>query len=78
MLIEELLPDKKIIVSASGIGSWETDNITTKHIGKYLTVVGDFEKDTDDFKTYSHKVGIVAAIMAKVVLEKGGYLWEKE
>ena len=74
MLIEELLPLGKIIVSASGIGHWDTNNITTKKIGKNLTIVGDFEKDTDDYKTYSHKVGMVAAIMAGIVLENGGYL----
>ena len=73
MLIEELMPEGKIIVSASGIGHWDTDNIKVKKIGKNLTVVGDFEKDTDDYKTYSHKVGIVAAIMAGIVLEKGGF-----
>ena len=74
MLIEELLPLGKIIVSASGLGHWDTNNITTKKIGKNLTIVGDFEKDTDDYKTYSHKVGMVAAIMAGIVLENGGYL----
>lgn len=74
MLIEELLPMGKIIVSASGIGHWDTDKVSIKKIGKNLTVVGDFEKDTDDYKTYSHKVGMIAAIMAGTVLEKGGYL----
>lgn len=73
MLIEEILPLGKIIVSASGIGHWDIDNIKVKNIGKNLIVVGDFEKDTDDYKTYSHKVGIVAAMMAGIVLEKGGY-----
>ena len=74
MLIEELLPMGKIIVSASGIGHWDTNKVSIKKIGKNLTVVGDFEKDTDDYKTYSHKVGMIAAIMAGTVLEKGGYL----
>lgn len=73
MLIEELLPLGKIIVSASGIGHYDTNNISVKNIGKKLVIVGDFEKDTDDYKTYSHKVGIVAAMMAGIVLEKGGY-----
>ena len=74
MLIEELLPMGKIIISASGIGHWDTENIRTKEIGKNLIIAGDFEKDTDEYKTYSHKVGIVAAIMAGKALEKGGYL----
>lgn len=73
MLIEELLPEGKIIVSASGIGHWDTENIIVKKIGKNLYIAGDFEKDTDDYKTYSHKVGITAALMAGIVLEKGGF-----
>lgn len=81
MLIEELLPEKKIIVSASGIGHWDTDNITTKKMGKNLFIVGDFEKDADNYKTFSHKVGIVAALMAEIVLEnsvlKNGGFYEK-
>lgn len=74
MLLEELLPENKIIVSASGIGSWKTDTITRKQIGKNLFIVGDFETDTDSNKTYSHKVGAIAAVMAGIVLEKGGLL----
>ena len=74
MLIEELIPEGKIIISASGIGNWNTNNITTKQLGKNLFIVGDFETDTDNNKTYSHKVGAVAAIMAGIVLEKGGLL----
>lgn len=74
MLIEELIPEGKIIISASGIGNWNTNSITTKQLGKNLFIVGDFETDTDNNKTYSHKVGAVAAIMAGIVLEKGGLL----
>lgn len=70
MLVEELMAQGKIIVSASGIGGWDTENITTRKIGKNLFVVGDFEKDTDSHKTYSHKVGIVSAIMAGIVLKQ--------
>lgn len=73
MLIEELLPKGKIIISASGIGSFNTEDIEIKKIGKNLFIVGDFKTDTDNFKTYSHKVGAVAAIMAGVALEQGGF-----
>ncbi len=73
ILIEELLPMGKIIISASGIGNYNTNDVTTKKMGKNLYIVGDFETDTDNNKTYSHKVGMVAAIMAGIVLEKGGY-----
>lgn len=73
LLVEELLPLGKKIVSASGIGGFETKNIKIKKFGKNLTVVGDFETDTDIYKTYSHKVGAVACMMAQQVLEIGGY-----
>ena len=73
LLVEELLPINKIIISASGIGDWDTDKIKVKEFGKNLIVVGDFEKDIKDYKTYSHKVGIIAGIMAGKVLEYGGY-----
>lgn len=69
MLIEELIPQGKIIVSASGIGGVDTENITVKKLGKNLYIVGDFETDTDKYKTYSHKVGMVACIMAGIVLK---------
>ncbi|MFK4785417.1 sulfur carrier protein ThiS adenylyltransferase ThiF [Fusobacterium sp. MFO224] len=73
MLIEELLPLNKIIISASGIGNFKTDTIKRKKMGKNLFIVGDFETDIDKNKTYSHKVNAVASIMAELVLEKGGY-----
>ena len=73
LLVEELLPLRKKIVSASGIGGSETKNIKIRKFGKNLTVVGDFETDTDIYKTYSHKVGAVACMMAEKVLEIGGY-----
>lgn len=73
ILVEELLPLGKKIISASGIGDYDTKSIEIKNIGKNLIVVGDFKKDTDDYKTYSHKVGIVAALMSEKVLEIGGY-----
>lgn len=73
MLIEELLPLNKIIISASGIGNFHTETITRKKIGKNLFIVGDFKTDVDNNKTYSHKVNAVASIMAELVLEQGGY-----
>jgi len=73
MLMEELFPLNKIIISASGIGDFHTENIKRKEIGKNLFIVGDFKTDIDNHKTYSHKVSVVASIMAEIVLEKGGY-----
>ncbi len=73
LLVEELLPLGKKIVSASGIGGYITEDIEIKKIGKNLIVIGDFKTDTDIYKTFSHKVGAVAALMAGKVLEIGGY-----
>ena len=46
-------------------------------MGKNLYIVGDFQKDIADYKTYSHKVSVISAMMAGIVLERGGY-FEKE
>ncbi len=73
MLVEEIYPSGKLIVSASGIAHWNVENIQIKEVMPNLFVVGDFEKDIDKYKTYSHKVSIAAAMMAGIVLEKGGF-----
>lgn len=77
MLIEELYPLGKIIVSASGIASYDCNSIQVKNMGKNLYIVGDFQRDIANYKTYSHKVSVISAMMAGIVLERGGY-FEKE
>lgn len=73
LLIEENLPYKQLIVSASGIADSNLNNIKIKEFAKNLFIVGDFEKDIKDFGTYSTKVSYVASIMAELVLKKGGF-----
>lgn len=73
MLIEELLPTGKIIVSASGIGGSEVQKIKIKEISENFIIVGDFETDTDFYTTYSHKVNAVSCIMTEIILKKGGF-----
>jgi sulfur carrier protein ThiS adenylyltransferase len=73
MIIEEIYPKGKIIVSASGIAHWDVENIKIKEFMPDLFVVGDFQKDIEKYKTYSHKVSIIASMMAGIVLEKGGF-----
>lgn len=68
LLIESFINTDKIIVSANGIASTDTDSIRVIRKNN-LFMVGDFEKDIKDFKTYSHKVGTVAAVMAGIVYE---------
>ena len=73
ILIEECMFHKKLIVAGSGIAHYDLEDIETKKIGNRVYVVGDFTTDIEKYKTYSAKVGIVAAMMANIVLEKGGF-----
>lgn len=61
----------KIIISANGIGGRDLKNIKVKKYGN-LNVVGDFQSDIKDYKTYSTKVMFVATIMANIVLDYMG------
>lgn len=74
LLLETFLPTDKIIVAASGIADSDIDNLEIRQLANNLYVVGDFEKEMGKYKTYSHKVNMVSAIMAKLILELGGYL----
>ena len=76
MLIEELYPLGKLIISASGIASHDCKEIQVKEAGKNLYIVGDFQKDISKYKTYSHKVGVISALMAEIALKRGGYIEE--
>lgn len=76
MLVEELYPLGKLIISASGIASYDCKEIQIKEIGKNLYIVGDFQKDISCYKTYSHKVSVIAALMTEIALKRGGYIEE--
>lgn len=76
MLVEELYPLGKIIISASGIASHDCKEIQVKEAGKNLYIVGDFQKDIYNYKTYSHKVSVISALMAEIALKRGGYIEE--
>lgn len=76
MLVEELYPLEKLIISASGIASYDCKEIQIKEAGKNLYIVGDFQKDISCYKTYSHKVSVIAALMAEIALKRGGYIEE--
>lgn len=73
MIIEEFLTNKKLIVAGSGIAHYDLDKIETRKLRENLYVVGDFTKGIDKYKTFSTKVAVVAATMANVVMEKGGF-----
>lgn len=73
ILLEAFSLSGKLIVSANGIADYDLDKIEIKNYGKSIYVVGDFEKDIENFSTYSAKVSYITAIMSNIVLEKGGF-----
>jgi len=73
MLIEELINKKSLIIGASGIAHHNLKEIEVRQLRENLYIVGDFEKDIKEYKTYSTKVLVVASTMANLVLEKGGF-----
>jgi len=73
MLVEELLPQGKIIISASGIAGSTCDEVKVKKITDNFCVVGDFLSDIKDNKTYGHKIMLISSLMTEIVLREGGY-----
>lgn len=73
MLIEEMMQTGKTIIAASGIADYDIEHLQIKKLNSQLYVVGDFSKGIENYPTYSHKVNMVAAMMAKIVLDLGGY-----
>lgn len=67
-MIEELFETCKLVVSASGIAGDNMDAVKIKRIGN-CHIVGDFVSDQDHFELFGPKIVMVAAIMAKIVLE---------
>ena len=72
ILLEALAPGGRPIVSASGVAGCDLDGIRKHRFGP-CTVIGDFCTDADQARCHAPKVALVAAMMAHVVLEKGGY-----
>ncbi|RJQ83631.1 MAG: sulfur carrier protein ThiS adenylyltransferase ThiF [Desulfobacteraceae bacterium] len=72
LLLEALAPTGRLIVSASGVAGRSMEAITTRRMGS-CTIIGDFQTDAADARCYAPKVAAVAAMMAHVILEKGGY-----
>ena len=72
ILVELLGAKGKKIVSASGIGGTECHTITSRRVGGNIKIIGDFTSDISQFKTYSHKVSVVASLMAEEVIAMGG------
>jgi len=71
-LMEALAASGRPIVSASGVAGLDLDDIGTRRLGN-ATIIGDFRTDAGQALCFAPKVTIVAAMMAHVLLEKGGY-----
>ena len=69
MLMEAMADTHQFIISASGVAGHHMDQISVRSLGR-CTVVGDFKTDCRHAELYSHKVGVIAAMMAGLVLER--------
>jgi sulfur carrier protein ThiS adenylyltransferase len=72
MLLETLGPSNRPLVSASGVAGTRLDGIETRRLGS-CTIIGDFCTDAQDARCHAPKVAAVAAMMAHVILEMGGF-----
>jgi len=70
MLVEELLPSGKLIVSASGLGGYgASDEIRVRKLKPNLILIGDLASDIEKKPALSPRVSIAAAKQADAVLE---------
>lgn len=73
MLVNQFANTEKRIISASGLAGLDIESITTKDIGKNITIVGDFNSDIEDKKLYSPKIFVVCSLMANIILKELGF-----
>ena len=73
MLVEELLPLGKVIISASGIAGPFCKEIKVRKITDNFYVVGDFVNDIKDHKIFGYKVMVTSSLMTEIALRESGY-----
>jgi len=71
-LVEALATAGLTVVSASGVAGQTMEGIEIRRLGN-CTVMGDFRTDACQAPCYASKVTTVAAMMAHLLLEKGGF-----
>ena len=71
-LVEALATEGLTVVSASGVAGQALDGIETRRLGN-CTVIGDFRTDARQAPCHAPKVTAVAAMMAHLLIEKGGF-----
>lgn len=68
LFLEEFFNTYKTLIMTSGIAGLKTEGIKVSKILPQLYIVGDMESDISEFKTYSHKVNIVAGKIVEIIL----------
>jgi sulfur carrier protein ThiS adenylyltransferase len=70
MLVSQMLPTRKFIVSASGLGGYgSSDDLKVRKLKPNLVLIGDLASDIEKSPALSPRVSMVAAKQADVVLE---------
>ena len=70
MIISELIGEKELIVSASGLcGIGSSDDIVTRRLKDNLVVVGDFVSGVENTPPFAPRVAVAAAKQADIILE---------
>ncbi len=70
MLVSQILPSGKLIVSASGLGGYgSSDDVKVRRLKTNLVLIGDLASDIERSPAFSPRVSMVAAKQADVVLE---------
>jgi len=72
ILLEAMALTGCLVVSASGVAGRRMERIEMRQMGS-CTIIGDFQTDVGEAQCYAPKVTAIAAMMAHVILEKGGY-----
>lgn len=68
LFVEELYNTKKLLITVSGIGGIDTSQVQIIKKMKNLYLVGDQYSDISIYKTYSHKVNLVAGKVVEIIL----------
>ena len=70
LLLEEVFDGKKLLITVSGIGGIDSSSVQIVKRMKNLYIVGDMKSDVSEYKTYSHKVNIVASKVVELILKE--------
>lgn len=70
MFVEELYDGKRLTITVSGIGGVDSSDIQIIRRMKNLYMVGDMKSDISEYKTYSHKVNMVAGKIVEIILKE--------